>query len=381
MKLGNVAAQCCVMALALITLGLATGCHEKTEWAPLANQKIYVQDKFFDVAVLGPKHAIVIGYGGKILDTKDGGFTWTQIDSGTDLALYSIDFDEDRQVGWIVGQLGLILRTTDGGKTWTHQEPQIWADPKCRDPEDRKLRLEDEPCEYAYLFAVSVVDANTAHAVGDRSIYTRTTDGGKTWQTETLKVKSASDENISPDMALAFEDPVLYDVQFVDADYGYIVGEFGKIYHTEDGGKSWVEQQQTVMDESVLDILDLPTLFDVQFRGRKNGIATGLDGRIAVTTDGGHDWNFTPNNVKEYIDPFYSAEIQPNGDRWVVGASGQVVLSGPGGQFEQGDLGSRVNAWMRRIRFYDDNVGWIVGGFGLIMSTDDGGTTWYRRIG
>ena len=39
-----------------------------------------MQDKFFDVAILGPKHAIVIGYGGKILDTKDGGFTWTQID-------------------------------------------------------------------------------------------------------------------------------------------------------------------------------------------------------------------------------------------------------------------------------------------------------------
>jgi photosystem II stability/assembly factor-like uncharacterized protein len=53
-----------------------------------------------------------------------------------------------------------------------------------------------------------------------------------------------------------------------------------------------------------------------------------------------------------------------------------------GEPFARGDLGSRVNNWMRRIRFLDgDKYGWLVGGFGLIMNTDDGGKTWYRRIG
>jgi photosystem II stability/assembly factor-like uncharacterized protein len=182
-------------------------------------------------------------------------------------------------------------------------------------------------------------------------------------------------------LLLAFEDPVLYDVEFIDADNGYIVGEFGKIYHTTDGGESFVEQQASVMDESVLDILDLPTMFDVEFSDENNGTIVGLDGRLAVTTDGGEDWNFVPSNVPEFIDPFYASVILPNGNRWAVGASGQVVTSGPGGDFGKGDLGSRVTTWMRRIRFHDSEHGWIVGGFGLIMYTDDGGETWYRRLG
>jgi photosystem II stability/assembly factor-like uncharacterized protein len=65
----------------------------------------------------------------------------------------------------------------------------------------------------------------------------------------------------------------------------------------------------------------------------------------------------------------------------VVGASGQVARADRGAEFGRGDLGSRVNNWIRRVRFHDDKHGWLVGGFGLIMSTEDGGKTWYRRIG
>lgn len=128
-------------------------------------------------------------------------------------------------------------------------------------------------------------------------------------------------------------------------------------------------------------MLDLPTLFDVEFADLEHGIAAGLDGRIAVTDNGGEDWNFVPSNVEDYIDPFYAATILPDGTRWVVGASGQVVKAAAGQPFARGDLGSAVNNWLRRIRFYDAQNGWLVGGFGFVMSTEDGGKTWYRRIG
>ena len=38
---------------------------------------------------------------------------------------------------------------------------------------------------------------------------------------------------------------MLYDVQFIDPKTGWIVGEFGKIYHTKDGGETWTEQQES----------------------------------------------------------------------------------------------------------------------------------------
>jgi photosystem II stability/assembly factor-like uncharacterized protein len=368
--------------MACTALLSTAGCHHDIEMLPLADQKIYVSDKFFDVAVMGPKRAIVIGYGGKIIESEDGGFNWKQIDSGTDKALYSIDFAPDGKTGWIVGQEGLILRTSDAGKTWARQHTDLWLDPLCGDPEERKYRAGDPeaaPCHHAYLFAVSVVDATTAHIIGDKSTYSYTTDGGKSWNTRTLKV--ASEEAIGEDQALAFEDPVLYDVEFLDAKHGYIVGEFGKIYYTQDGGVSFVEQHESLMDDSVVDILDLPTLFDVEFVNDQHGIAAGLDGRIAETTDGGKNWDFRPTNVEDFVDPFYSATILADGTRWVVGASGQVARADRGAEFGRGDLGSRVNNWIRRVRFHGDKHGWLVGGFGLIMSTEDGGKTWYRRIG
>ena len=125
----------------------------------------------------------------------------------------------------------------------------------------------------------------------------------------------------------------------------------------------------------------MPTLFDVEFVNDQHGIAAGLDGRIAETTDGGKNWDFRPTNVEDFVDPFYSATILADGTRWVVGASGQVARADRGAEFGRGDLGSRVNNWIRRVRFHGDKHGWLVGGFGLIMSTEDGGKTWYRRIG
>jgi photosystem II stability/assembly factor-like uncharacterized protein len=366
-------------AFVLATAALViAGCHQETEWEPLAEQKIYVADKFFDVYIAEPKRAMVIGYGGKIIETTDGGFSWNQVNSGTDRAIYSIDFAAGGKTGWIVGQQGLVLKTTDGGKSWAQQEAEVWLDSACKDPKQRLLRPEDKPCQYAYLFAISVIDELNAAVIGDKSTYMRTRDGGKSWEVRTL---SLAQDDVDADLMLAFEDPVLYDVEFLDANNGYIVGEFGKIYHTTDGGETWNQQQESVMDDSVLDILDLPTLFDIEFHGDRQGIACGLDGRIAVTNDGGNDWNFVETNVAEYIDPFYSAAILGNGVRWVVGSSGQVVVAQPGGEFAKGNLGSEIYSWIRRIRFLDDKVGWLVGGFGLVMSTDDGGKTWYRRIG
>jgi len=367
-------------ALLLVAALLATaGCHRTGDFEPMTEQKIYVSDRYFDVYIKGPKEALIIGYGGKVLHTTDGGLSFSIIETPTNKALYSIDFAEGDQVGWMVGEEGTILKTTDGGMSWTPQKTDIWLDPECSEGEYRESRvLQQRPCVFAYLFSIDVLDENTAHIIGDKSIHSKTTDGGKTWNTVTIAVPN---ENISADMLLAFEDPVLYDVAFIDHDRGFIVGEFGKIFYTDDAGVSWAEQQESVMDASVMDVLDLPTFFDIEFLDDNTGIVAGLDGRIAMTTDGGKDWNFLANNVDDFVDPFYSATILPNGTRWVVGASGQVVSAKKGDEFARGQLGTSVNNWMRRIRFLDNDTGWIVGGFGFVMSTSDGGETWFRRFG
>jgi len=63
----------------------------------------------------------VVGHGGTILHTTDGGETWKKQVSGTTSHLWQIHFADSR-TGWVVGNGGTILRTIDGGKTWTKQD-------------------------------------------------------------------------------------------------------------------------------------------------------------------------------------------------------------------------------------------------------------------
>lgn len=361
------------LASALGMVVLATvGCHGDQHWEPLSSQKIYVSDRFYDVEALGEKSAIVVGYNGKVLQTDDSGVSWNVIDSGSGNALYNIDFVSDK-IGWIVGQEAEILRTEDGGATWEKQGGDIYMTTECREP-DR-----EDDCALAPLFALSAIDANNAVAIGDRSTVIVTKDGGRTWSSSTLKYEGL--ELMDLNSLLAFEDPVLYDVHFFDPDNGFVVGEFGKIYKTTDAGAHWYEKQASLVGDKYFDVLDLPTFFDIEFANREEGYVAGLDGRVAHTTDGGETWAWVEHGVEAYEAPFYSTKMLPNGDVWVVGASGQMVSARGGKPLGQGTLGTAVNNWIRRVEFYDDKNGWVVGGFGFIMNTSDGGDTWFRRIG
>jgi len=367
---------------ALAAAAVVTGCHKHEEWEPLNTQKIYVSDRFYDVEILGPKEVLVVGYNGKLLHSGDFGTTWNVVPSGTGNGLFSVSFAPDKKAGWITGQGGTVQKSIDGGKTWAPQGGKIFMTDDCRaaggDPDATD---ESDKCPLAPLFAISAVDENNAYAVGDRSTLTITHDGGKTWNTSTLRPIVAPSENLDPNAGIAFEDPVLYDVQFLNNQLGFVVGEFGKILKTTDGGLTWYDKQASLVGEEYFDIMELPTFFDVDFRSETEGYVGGLEGRVARTTDGGETWAWVEHNVKEYDAPFYSIDVLPGGAIWGVGGSGQAIYSPVGGEMAKGALGTRVTNWIRDVEFYDDNVGWMVGGFGFIMNTTDGGKTWFRRIG
>jgi len=107
--------------LGVALCALALGCHHEVEMLPLVERTIYVTDKFYDVQALSKDRAFVVGYGGKILETTNGGNSWDVRPSGTSNALYGIEMVDEQQ-GWVVGQEGLVLHTADGGKTWTPQD-------------------------------------------------------------------------------------------------------------------------------------------------------------------------------------------------------------------------------------------------------------------
>jgi photosystem II stability/assembly factor-like uncharacterized protein len=355
--------------LSFVACILGSSCHHEVEVPPLPERTLYVTDRFYDVQALTKDRAFVVGYGGKILETPDGGLTWSKRESGTDLALYDIHM-ADATHGWISGQDALMLRTEDGGKTWTKQESNaIYEDP--REP-GVKQKL--------YLFGLWALDKDRAWAVGDRSISVSTTDGGKTWKAAKVQMEV----DLSGGESLAAADPILYDVNFIDPEHGWIVGEFGKILHTSDGGVTWHEQERTLMEGTgIFDVLDLPSLFGVHMKDAQNGLASGLEGHIARTTDGGQRWTYDPTEVDvPLLDPLFRVVELPDGNGWAVGAAGEVMRRLPGETaWKRAKLGQEVLTWLRGLSFSDDQNGWMVGGFGLIYRTTDGGKTWLPSQG
>lgn len=339
-------------ALLLSTMG----CHGDVAMTPLIDRKIYLTDKFYDVEVVSPEKAIIVGYGGKILATGDSGRNWEIVPSGTDRAIYKVKMVDDSN-GWAVGQLGTVLKTSDGGKSW------------------QKL----DPGTQSSLFSVWALSPERMVAVGEKATIVSTTDGGATWTTSKIESKPAeagSDEAMIGlnDAEMIAQDPSLYDVRFVGADQGWIVGEFGKILHTADGGKTWQEQQQSLVGGEIVDALDLPTFFGIDCIDAKQCVAVGLDGKIAATSDGGQTWAFE-ELAGGFSEPLFTVQLFPDGTGWAAGVAGEV-LKREGGQWTKADLGMRVFSWLRQVGFADANNGWLVGGFGTILRTRDGGKTW-----
>src|SRR5262249_33251364 len=160
----------------IVLVALVMGCHHEVEMIPLIERTIYPRtDRFYDVQAMSKDRVIVVGYGGKIVETRDRGRNWTILPSGVDVALYGVHFvDENR--GWMVVQDGLVLATADGGKPWTKQESNA------------TFEESDGEVKRAYLFNVAATDADHVWAVGDRSILTSTSDGGRTWRSRKIQM-------------------------------------------------------------------------------------------------------------------------------------------------------------------------------------------------
>jgi photosystem II stability/assembly factor-like uncharacterized protein len=349
------------LRIAFAALGLSAmlvACHSEMANVPLTDQKIYFSDKFYDVKSLSKDQALIIGYGGKILETTDGGASFAKIESGTDLALYKM-FVRGNQV-WIVGQEGLILHSVDGGKTWRKQDSGTKV----------------------YLFSVFFINDDHGFAVGDRATLTETTDGGKTWKPRQI---ARSTEGMNSDLALAMQDPIFYDIRFTNEQTGWIAGEFGHLLKSTDGGQNWTPHQNTLMtpDSGIVDPMDLPTFFGEFMVSDQEGFVAGLDGKIARTKDGGATWRFEPMKLAfPILDPLYQPYVTSDGNAWAVGAAGEVVHLAPGqGEWTRADLGMQIYTWLRSVDFADAQNGWLVGGYGTILRTTDGGKTWRLCLG
>lgn len=206
---------------------LAAACHDVHFQPHERRGEIEIYDDLFAVSVPSSDHVVAVGYWGAIYLSRDAGKSWTKAESGTQRLLYDVSMADDK-VGWTVGQLGLILRTEDGGETWTAQ------------PNSKQT-------EGVNLMSVYALDENRAWAVGEWGTRIYTSDGGKTWTDYSLTIDethpqfvwlSLPDQDRVRQGKKVYEDVGLTNISCLPADRErcWIIGEFGYIFYTDDGG-------------------------------------------------------------------------------------------------------------------------------------------------
>lgn len=129
------------------------------------------------------------------------------------------------------------------------------------------------------------------------------------------------------------------------------VGHRGHIVYSDDQGKTWIQSSVPVSSDLVA----------VYFSSEKNGWAVGHDGIVLHTSDGGVNWT-------KQLDGRAAADLMSK--YYKSGESGTLEADIKRYQ-EQGPDKPFLDVW-----FQNDSTGYIVGAFGLIFRTADGGKSW-----
>lgn len=256
------------------------------------------------------------GSRGAVLKTTDSGDTWVSKNVGIPEAayIYSIFFT-DNNTGYAVGNFGSAYKTTDGGDSWNS--------------------FSLTPANIRNVF---FIDTNKGFIVADDGLF-RTLDAGITWENITNILPRGtnliSSELFFRDVNNGFillQGAVLrttdggnswtkinipasatYDIDFVNANIGYLCGISTGVLRTSDAGLTWTK------------LVSFPsnTPQTLQFRDAKNGIVAGSNGAIYSTIDGGNSWTLDSSTATEDLHKvLYQAST---GNYIAVGKGGMIL--------------------------------------------------------
>lgn len=296
---------------ALFAASLAVATVASASAAPSAPEPVVTlaqgvaHDALFAIAIDG-NQGIAAGAPGKIMDSSDGGKTWSAgKDVPTPMAMLGVDLKDGHAIA--VGQMGSIyLRSGNGA----------WS------------KAESGTSER--LMNVALNRRGQAVAVGAFGTLLRSSDFGKSWQLVPMDWKpflnaDQADQGIQPHLSAVHvgEDGAIT-----------VAGEFSLILRSTDEGASW-----TALNRGDA------AIFAIDLRSDGVGYAVGQDGLILRTADGGASWAVLPSGGSKSN----LLGVRSVGDQVVVSAMHDMLVSRDNGQ-----------SW-QRVRSPDVQAGWYSG--------------------
>lgn len=196
-----------------------------------------------DVYCITTDVVVIVGDGGTILKTIDGGTHWIQKTSGTTNDLAKVQFF-NATTGYAVGNGGTLLKTIDGGESWNAIASGFTTQ----------------------LSGLSVLSENVFYVSGSNGLIKRTNDGGLTFIDQSYG-----------------QDHWFKTIQFVNENIGYATsfeysGSDSNVFiKTTDGGLTW----SLIQNQNTSSFYFLNE--NIGFLKDANGLQKTVDGAMTLT--------------------------------------------------------------------------------------------------
>jgi photosystem II stability/assembly factor-like uncharacterized protein len=265
---------------------------------------------------------VAVGERGIIVYSDDAGNTWQQAQVPVSVGLTAVCFPSP-QNGWAVGHGGVVLHTADGGKTWERQLEGVQA---------AQMALENAEAK--------------AGRVGPEDF-----DAQQMVHNARLLVKDGPDK------------PFL-DLYFVNGRVGFVVGSYGLIFKTEDGGVTWKCLMDSVENPESLNLYAIRAAGDAIY-------LVGERGLFLVSKDGGGSFQQV---ATPYPGTYFDLFAYPSGELVLVGLQGNAYWSADQGEtFHKSEVDAGVSFTF--VMQYRHDILLFANQAGMLLESRDRGKT------
>lgn len=199
------------------------------------------------------------------------------------------------------------------------------------------------------LYSVKFLTANVGFVGGNVGAIYKTEDKGRSWSIVTTLGSAGN----------------IYAIYFVDSDLGFAVGSGGKILRTNNGGNTW----------TIISTDGTTNFRSVYFLNNRVGFAVGNYGAIFKTIDAGLTWvKSVYNSSHSYYSIIFLSELSG----YISGSNGVLLKTIDGGvNWTQQNVVSN-NATLYSSDFISPETGYICGSSGTILKTTNHGESWVK---
>ncbi len=288
------------------------------DWRPI---RFVVKEDFQDIHFIDQKLGFAGTRRGNIyeLNEVEGGWRMTGVSEGSPLD--AIHFTSTENTGYATGLYGFLRKSTDLGKSWEFDT--LGASCQMYD-----INFLNENIGF-------IIGRNLSNKGSDNGIILKTENAAQSWDSVEVsigrvrKIDFSSIGNVyilgddfvlkSSDTGKTWSKIILPETKSARGismmgDYGIIVGMRGYVAVTSDGGENW--EARYVIPEEI-------SLMDVILIDRQQAFAVGGGGQIVYTHDGGENWIPEISGVGVDL-----VRIQKTGKRlYICGSKSTIVFA------------------------------------------------------